>query len=300
MPISTTPLPTGMMSPPSKVACPQSCSGSPHHTVRADEVRVELVDRLHQQRLVVPGRPVERVEGQRRRTASRWCRGCRACSAAAASGTRGRPVRLPGQRDVAGAEVVGQVGGRPARRSGTRRAARGVERLQERAGVVDQPEADLVRRRSCGRAARPSPRGSPCVSASRSCSSTTSTPRSRSLLTKSAWSRWAFSTHMTSSNSRSSPLVGVSRRCASPGAQTRTLRSLPDLGVDAVRPSWDRVLTRHLLPHPCPRTCVRRTRYSPGPAARGFTFPGDGPGHAGHPHPVGVVHGQGAADTHAP
>ena len=33
MPISTTPLPTGMMSPPSKVACPHSFSGSPHHTV---------------------------------------------------------------------------------------------------------------------------------------------------------------------------------------------------------------------------------------------------------------------------
>ena len=33
MPISTTPLPTGMMSPPSKVAWPQSCSGSPHQTV---------------------------------------------------------------------------------------------------------------------------------------------------------------------------------------------------------------------------------------------------------------------------
>ena len=33
MPISTTPLPTGMMSPPSKVASPHSCSGSPHHTV---------------------------------------------------------------------------------------------------------------------------------------------------------------------------------------------------------------------------------------------------------------------------
>jgi hypothetical protein len=33
MPISTTRLPTGMMSPPSKVASPQSRSGSPHHTV---------------------------------------------------------------------------------------------------------------------------------------------------------------------------------------------------------------------------------------------------------------------------
>ena len=30
IPTSTTPLPTGMTSPPSNVAWPQSCSGSPH------------------------------------------------------------------------------------------------------------------------------------------------------------------------------------------------------------------------------------------------------------------------------
>ena len=30
MPTSTTPLPTGMTSPPSNVAWPHSCSGSPH------------------------------------------------------------------------------------------------------------------------------------------------------------------------------------------------------------------------------------------------------------------------------
>src|SRR5699024_7078011 len=58
-------------------------------------------------------------------------------------------------------------------------------------------------------------------------SSTTSTPRFVSLFTKSAWSRWAFSTHMTSSKSRSSLLLGVSRRCARPGRATSTLRSLP-------------------------------------------------------------------------
>ncbi|CPU64401.1 Uncharacterised protein [Mycobacteroides abscessus] len=33
IPTSTAPLPTGMTSPPSSVAWPQSCSGSPHHTV---------------------------------------------------------------------------------------------------------------------------------------------------------------------------------------------------------------------------------------------------------------------------
>src|SRR4051794_27998120 len=65
------------------------------------------------------------------------------------------------------------------------------------------------------------------ASASSACSSTTSTSRWVSLLTKSAWSRWAFSTHMTSSKSSSSLLLGVSLRCASPGAQTSTLRSRP-------------------------------------------------------------------------
>ena len=44
---------------------------------------------------------------------------------------------------------------------------------------------------------------------------------------KSKWSRCAFCTHNTSSNNRSSQLLGVSRLCARPGAQTSTLRSLP-------------------------------------------------------------------------
>ena len=82
------------------------------------------------------------------------------------------------------------------------------------------------------------PRGSPW---SRRAGRAARRPRrraARSLSTKSAWSRWAFSTHITSSKSRSSALVGVSRRCARPGAQTSTLRSRADLGVDAVASSW--------------------------------------------------------------
>src|SRR5690606_13991861 len=43
----------------------------------------------------------------------------------------------------------------------------------------------------------------------------------------SRWSRWADSTHMTSSNSRSSELVGVRRSWARPGEHTSTLRSRP-------------------------------------------------------------------------
>ena len=67
------------------------------------------------------------------------------------------------------------------------------------------------------------------VSASRSCSSTTSTPRSRILAMKSKWSRLAFCTHITSSNSRSSQFVGVSRLCARPGRADQHLAELADL-----------------------------------------------------------------------
>ena len=50
---------------------------------------------------------------------------------------------------------------------------------------------------------------------------------SRILVMKSKWSRWAFCTHITSSKSRSSQFVGVSRSWPDPGAQTSTLRSVP-------------------------------------------------------------------------
>ena len=72
------------------------------------------------------------------------------------------------------------------------------------------------------------------VSVSTLCSSTTSTSRSRILSMKSKWSRRAFCTHSTSSNSRSSQLVGVSRSCARPGRAHQHLAQLADLGVNAV------------------------------------------------------------------
>src|SRR5262245_25936205 len=88
------------------------------------------------------------------------------------------------------------------------------------------------------------------VCASRSWSSTTSTPRWASLLTKSAWSRWAFSTHITSSNSSSSLFVGV--RWASPGAQTSTLSSRPTSEctpyVEETDPCVDSVIVSRLSP----------------------------------------------------
>ena len=77
------------------------------------------------------------------------------------------------------------------------------------------------------------PSGTATVSASRLCISTTSTPRSRILFMKSKWSRLAFSTHRTSSNSSASQLL---RRKALVRAARRAdhhLAQLADLGVDA-------------------------------------------------------------------
>src|SRR6516225_6261145 len=85
--------------------------------------------------------------------------------------------------------------------------------------------------------------GSARVSVSRLCSSTTSTPRSRILVMKSKWSRRAFCTHITSSNSRSSQFVGVSRSWASPGAQTSTLRSCPTSEYTPYRAAGEEVVS---------------------------------------------------------
>jgi len=69
--------------------------------------------------------------------------------------------------------------------------------------------------------------GMATISVSRLCISSTSISRSRILVTKSKWSRLAWATHNTSSNSSSSQLFGVSRWWAKPGEHTMTLRSLP-------------------------------------------------------------------------
>jgi hypothetical protein len=123
-------------------APPEPLGISPPHR-RSDEVGVELVDRLHQHGLVVPGRVVERVQ---RQAAVEPARGV-----AGVEGVRQRrhqvvagPGGLPRQRDVAPAEVGWQVrGGQPADQ--VLRQPPDVQRLQVRPGVVDQPDADLVR-----------------------------------------------------------------------------------------------------------------------------------------------------------
>ena len=68
MPITTTPLPIGITSPPSRVANPWSARtavevAQPHVVRRVGEGRVEPVDRRRQQRLLPPGRPEHRVQG---------------------------------------------------------------------------------------------------------------------------------------------------------------------------------------------------------------------------------------------
>ena len=63
MPMSTLPLPIGITSPPSSVARPWSCGRvAPPDVDLAGEVGVELVDRGGEDGLLVPRRPVQRVE----------------------------------------------------------------------------------------------------------------------------------------------------------------------------------------------------------------------------------------------
>ena len=121
MPISTTPLPTGMMSPPSKVGLPPVLLRVAPPDGRADEVGVELVDRLHQQGLVVPRRPVERVQGHAAVQPARGVAGVervrqrRHQVLADAGRTRG-----PARRSRTGSRRAGRRS--PGRRSGTRPA----------------------------------------------------------------------------------------------------------------------------------------------------------------------------------
>ena len=63
-PTSTTPSPTGMMSPPSSEALPQSWSTPPNQISNAGvaEARMEAVDRLEVERLVLARRPEHRVD----------------------------------------------------------------------------------------------------------------------------------------------------------------------------------------------------------------------------------------------
>ena len=142
IPMITTPFPGTSTSPPSMVAMPHDLFGiAPPHP-RADEVGMELVDRLHQQRLVVPRGPEQRVErdaavdpaggvagveGVRQRRHQILCD--------AAAFARQRPVaRLQFLGQVSGGHAADQQLGQPPR----------LQRVQVAAGVVDEAETHLV------------------------------------------------------------------------------------------------------------------------------------------------------------
>ena len=144
----------------------------PHR--RADEVGMELVDRLHQQGLVVAGRPEQRVERQPAVDPAGGVAGVERV------GQRRHQILgdagvLAGQRPVARLDLGGQVAGRHAADQQLGEPAR-LQRVQEAAGVVDEAETHFVGARSCGPAATPWPRGSP---SSRSAGCAARRPRRR-------------------------------------------------------------------------------------------------------------------------
>ncbi len=115
----------------------------PHVHAGVGEPGMETVDRLHQQRLVAPGGPEQRVEchatvDPRRRVARvQRVRQRRHQVLADVGG-------LPRERQVPGAELLRQIDrGQPADHEAGQLAV--VELLQERARLVDEAEPDLVR-----------------------------------------------------------------------------------------------------------------------------------------------------------
>jgi hypothetical protein len=109
---------------------------------RAGEGGVEAGDRLHQQRLVVAGRPVERVEGDaavdpagRVAGVERVGQGRHQVFADAGG--------LAREGDVVGAVVLGQVDGRKAADEELGQSIGG-QGLEERPGALDESESDLV------------------------------------------------------------------------------------------------------------------------------------------------------------
>ena len=107
-----------------------------------DEVGVELVDRFHQQRLVLPGRPVQRVEGHAPVDPARGVAGVERVRQRRHE-VLPHTCRLPGQRDIAGPELVRQVHGRQPADQELREPAV-VQAVEERAGVIDQSQTHLV------------------------------------------------------------------------------------------------------------------------------------------------------------
>ena len=113
----------------------------PHR--RSDEVRVELVDGLHQQRLVVPCRPEQRIERHALIYPAGGVPGVERVRQGRHQILRDTR-RFTGQGAVSRLEIGGQVPGRHAADQQLGQPARR-QRVQERAGVIDQSQADFVR-----------------------------------------------------------------------------------------------------------------------------------------------------------
>ncbi len=145
---------------------------------RGREVRVEAVDRLVDDRLVLAGRPVERVEGEpavdpARRVARVERVRQRRQEVLAGAGL------LAGEHDDGVRNSSGRSGiASPPMRNSARRAGSRVSRNARVESTSPRPTwwGTILRSRSQSRAA-----GMAIVSARTSCSSTTSTPRARSL-----------------------------------------------------------------------------------------------------------------------
>ena len=149
---------------------------------------------------------------------------------------RRRPERRPASDRRAGTcRGRARTRRRSGRRSGAWRAARAssphstarTSSTSDRPTVYSDAASSISLRRPSSLAASASP--------SRSWSRKTSTPRSRILATNWSCSYCARSTHSTSSNSRSSWLVGVSRCRLSSGPVHHHLAQPADLRVDAER-----------------------------------------------------------------
>ncbi len=235
IPISTTPLPDRHdVAALERRHRPSLLGIAPPHR-RPDEVGMELVDGLHRQRLVVAGRPVQRIHGQAAVEPAGGVAGVERV------GQRRHQVfadagRLAGQRDVArrGSPRAGRWW--PGRRSGSSASWRGAGTPGRRGVPSTRPRPTWFGTilRSSSQSWR---RGLSIVCAtSTSWSSTTSTPRWAKLRRRSRRGR-AGRSPPTSRRRRagrrsSSASAGGARDRAQ---QTSTLRSVPDLGVHAVR-----------------------------------------------------------------
>ena len=226
LPTSTTPSPTGMMSPPSSRRRAPVVVGAAEPELEAGvaEPRVEAVDRLDVQRLELARRPVHRVQRH-------------AAVDPRARVPREQVVRQRRQDEVGrrqraadhGADLVRQLRGGDA--AGQPRGELvGRHLAHPRRQLVGEHRRDLFRPQPLGQ--QPGARlGVLERLASSSWNSSTSTPYSRIRSTNASNSWRARRTQITSSNSSSWQFDGDRRSCARSGPVHHHGAERPDLGV---------------------------------------------------------------------